>query len=265
MNGVELREDAPSGLLEQPEPIATPSSGELPSLCPYLSTAGGRWRSANPSREHRCVAVTPPVPLAIDKQRRLCLVADHRDCATYAAALAARPAFALAATPKGRVIARTTPVVLDQTRFDLRLPVLRSERMSGQGLLVGLLALAFAAVIIARPTGGDGAANGDSNRTLSPTAAGVASASTRPSPSPSAVPVVTARPVGSHEPGSSIAPASPPASTQPTTSGATYTVKRGDTLSAIAARHGTTVKILVSLNRISDPSKIHAGQVIKLP
>jgi len=55
------------------------------------------------------------------------------------------------------------------------------------------------------------------------------------------------------------------ASPQPTTSGATYKVKRGDTLSAIAARFGTTVKVLVTLNDISDPSRIHAGQVLKLP
>ncbi|MGZ8515412.1 MAG: LysM peptidoglycan-binding domain-containing protein [Candidatus Limnocylindrales bacterium] len=211
------------------------------------------------------MAVTPAVPLALDKQRRLCLVVEHVDCSTYGAAVAARPPYAISTTPRGRVIARTTPVVLDQTRFDLHLPALRSDRVSGQGLLVGLLALAFVAILISRPAGDSGAASGDSPATHRPTTAAVASATPRPSPAASAVPVVTARPVGSTQPGSSTQPTTPPASTQPTTSGTTYTVKRGDTLSAIAARFGTTVKVLVNLNNISDPSKIHAGLVLKLP
>lgn len=45
----------------------------------------------------------------------------------------------------------------------------------------------------------------------------------------------------------------------------TYTVKKGDTLSKIAAKHGTTYKKLVSYNGIADPNKISAGQVIKIP
>ncbi|MFI7239655.1 LysM peptidoglycan-binding domain-containing protein [Streptomyces cyaneofuscatus] len=45
----------------------------------------------------------------------------------------------------------------------------------------------------------------------------------------------------------------------------TYTVKDRDTLSAIAAANGTTVKALQSLNRITDPNTIRAGQVLELP
>jgi LysM repeat protein len=243
---------------------ASEPASELPDLCPYLATADGSWRSSSPVREHRCVATTPPVPLAPDKQRRLCLAAAHTGCATYAAAEAARPAFALAVTPRGRVVARTTPIVLDQTRFDLRIPALRSDRVSGQGLLVGLLALAFAAILIARPSGGDGAANSGSQTTPRPSVAAVASSTPRPSPKPSGAPVVTARPVGSAAPPPSQS-SNPPPSAQPATSGGTYKVKSGDTLSAIAARFGTSVKVLANLNHISDPSKIHVGQGLKLP
>ena len=264
MNEVEQQVDAPAIPDDLADPV-NPASAALPSLCPYLATTDGNWRSSSPTREHRCVAVTPPVPLALDKQRRLCLIATHAGCATYGAAVAARPPFALEATPRGRVIARTAPLVLDQTRFDLRLPALRSDRISGQGLLVGLLALAFAAILIARPSGDGGAANGDSRRTPGPTTAAAASATPRPSLKASSAPVVTARPAASAPPGSSTPPTSPAASAQPTTSGATYKIKSGDTLTAIAARFGTTVKVLVNLNHISDPSRIHVGQVLKLP
>ena len=44
--------------------------------------------------------------------------------------------------------------------------------------------------------------------------------------------------------------------------GDTYTVQRGDTLSEIAARFGTTVNELVRLNNIADRDRIYPGQVL---
>lgn len=44
----------------------------------------------------------------------------------------------------------------------------------------------------------------------------------------------------------------------------TYTVKRGDTLSAIAKKYGTTVSKLASLNNIKDVNYIYVGQVLKI-
>ena len=46
------------------------------------------------------------------------------------------------------------------------------------------------------------------------------------------------------------------------TGGDTYTVQRGDTLSEIAARFGTTVSELVRLNNIADRDLIYPGQVL---
>lgn len=41
-----------------------------------------------------------------------------------------------------------------------------------------------------------------------------------------------------------------------------YTIRYGDTLSRIAQSHGTTVQVLVNLNKIRDPNRIYAGQKI---
>lgn len=52
---------------------------------------------------------------------------------------------------------------------------------------------------------------------------------------------------------------------KPTSNGSTYTVKKGDTLSEIAAKYKTTVDALVKLNGIKNPNLIITGQVLKLP
>ena len=43
-----------------------------------------------------------------------------------------------------------------------------------------------------------------------------------------------------------------------------YTVQRGDTLSAIANRYGTTVQELVDINSIANPNLIYPGQILRI-
>lgn len=44
-----------------------------------------------------------------------------------------------------------------------------------------------------------------------------------------------------------------------------YTVKKGDTLTAIARNHNTTVAALVAANGIANPNLILVGQVLEIP
>ena len=44
-----------------------------------------------------------------------------------------------------------------------------------------------------------------------------------------------------------------------------YVVKKGDTLSGIASKYGTTYQKLASYNSIPDPNKIYPGQIIRIP
>lgn len=60
-------------------------------------------------------------------------------------------------------------------------------------------------------------------------------------------------------------PPTPPTPTPSPGGWVDYTVQAGDTLSAIAAAHGTTVAVLAEVNHIPDPNRIYAGQVIRVP
>jgi soluble lytic murein transglycosylase-like protein len=46
---------------------------------------------------------------------------------------------------------------------------------------------------------------------------------------------------------------------------ATYRVQRGDTLAAVARRHGTTVEALAAANGIRNPDHVRAGSTLRLP
>lgn len=59
---------------------------------------------------------------------------------------------------------------------------------------------------------------------------------------------------------------SAPVVTPPASGGETvYTVKKGDTLSAIAAKYGTTYQEIAAYNGIANPNLIRVGQKIKIP
>jgi LysM repeat protein len=263
----------PSAPTPKPPP-SVPATTE--TICPYLLADGGAWRSSTATRAHRCAAVSPPALLAAEKQRRLCLTVEHGSCATFLAARSVRGASALAADsrpdrPTARAIARTTPLVLDHGRLALGTPRmgLRLDRSTGQAALVVLMALAFAAILFARLTSGDGAG-----------AAGVAGATGTPGPvatvDPSAGAGSSADPTaGPSDAAPSTDPTTDPSDPDPTAappdptatpaSASTYVVQSGDTLSGIAGEFGTTWQILAELNDIDDPGRLRVGQELQLP
>ena len=65
--------------------------------------------------------------------------------------------------------------------------------------------------------------------------------------------------------GSQTSNITPTTNTSTETKTTSYTVKKGDTLSGIASKYGTTYQVLASYNGIANPNKIYEGQVIKIP
>jgi LysM repeat protein len=233
-----------------------PSPDRRHDICPFL-LADSAWRSATPAKEHRCLALGEDVTLALDKQKVLCLTAAHRGCPAYVGALGlGEPGDADGAPQTGqprRPYPRMAPVVLDHGRMAIGMPAAARDRPAGQVALAALMVLAFGAIALARLTG--------------VTDGGVAAGAVSPSPQASVLAVV-ASPTPAASPTPQPTPsAAPPATPAPAATPALrkYKVKRGDTLIGIASRFGTTVKALIALNKIKDPSRIAVGTVLKLP
>jgi len=71
-------------------------------------------------------------------------------------------------------------------------------------------------------------------------------------------------PTGGTTPPPTQPPGQPPPTSSPGTC-TTYTVVRGDTLSIIARRFGTTIQAIASANNIVNPNLIYAGQQLTIP
>jgi LysM repeat protein len=248
---------------------ALSTAPETAAVCPYLLGVDGAWRSASPSREHRCHAVAPAAVLAKDKQRRLCLVAEHLDCSTYKAAVAAfEQAGSVEDRPFHRPVTRTAPLVLDRGRMAVAMPGL-PDRGIGQGGLVALMAVAFGALAVTRLGGGPvltpTAADPGPTRTPSITATAAPAAETQ-APASTPTPDRTLVPSEVEPTATAAVTPTPPARTpKPTAEPATYKVRSGDTLSGIAAEYGTTWQVLAELNNLEDPRRLRIGQVLELP
>jgi len=78
------------------------------------------------------------------------------------------------------------------------------------------------------------------------------------------VPTIEATAEPTIEPTAEPTPA-PTVAPTPEESFRTYTVKSGDTLSAIASKYGTTSRAIADLNGIKVSTILHAGDVLKIP
>lgn len=72
---------APAGL--QPGVAPVGQGDWLASVCPYLTSEDGTYRSAAPDEGHRCTAQDPAATLPLAFQERFCLTDRHPRCEMY--------------------------------------------------------------------------------------------------------------------------------------------------------------------------------------
>lgn len=245
-------------------PVAPPLVPE--EACPFLIAAAGAYRMSMPDREHRCSAFVPATSLALTKQGRLCLTANHPGCATYLASTSARQARVGTGERLPRAgrwgLARTMPVVQEVGGLRATIGALIADRRTWPAIPAVLLATLLLALGLSGSWGQTPiTAIGSPKPTTRPTPSLRATAPASPAPSavPSAPPTASP-PSATPEP--SVAPTAVPTAPPAYT---IYRIKSGDTLSWIATRYHTTVAAIEALNGITDPRSLRAGQVIKIP
>ena len=237
-----------------------------PRGCPFLVAHAGGWRLDAPSRDHRCAAFSPAASLSPEKQARLCLTPAHTGCATYLASQTARTE-RLGAAPVRRAtrwgLARTTSVIEDPGGVRARVVAAVLDRRRWPAipaviLVTTLFVLALSGFRAGVPT--------SPVATASP---GLAAATSAPTSRATQPPAATAEPAATSAPETvpppTAKPTKAPATPKPVASFRTYTVKSGDTLSAIASRFGTTVAAIADLNDIADRNTLRIGQVLRIP
>jgi hypothetical protein len=256
-----------------PQPAAVEAAAVIPATaaaelgtataCPFLIAADGAWRMTVPDREHRCAAFSPATSLAVSKQARLCLTANHLGCATYLASIAAREA-RLGTAPKadraGRWgIARTMPVVEEVGGLRATIGALLADRRTWPTIPAVLLATLLVALGLSG-SWGEGPATAHAGPTPTPRLLGSPVPTTTASqPGSSAVPPTGAP--ATEKP--AVTPVPTPAATS-STAYTTYRVKSGDTLYVIAQKFNTTVKAIQQLNGLTSTT-LHIGQTLKIP
>jgi LysM repeat protein len=250
-----------------PQPAVADGATEADSplvpagVCPFLIAAAGAYRMSVPDREHRCAAFVPATSLALAKQARLCLTANHPGCATYVASISARQARVGAGERVDRAgrwgIARTMPVVEEVGGIRATLGALIADRRTWPAIPAVLLATLLLAL-------GLSGSWGQARITA------VASPTPTPRLTPRATPSVAPSALASVVPASGPPIATPVPTSAPTpvattaVAYTTYKVKSGDTLSGIAGQYHTTVSAIIKLNGLTTTT-LHIGQVLKIP
>jgi len=231
-------------------PATPPGTPELAAAalaaCPHLVSVDGPWHAAAPSRAHRCRLLPAGRP-TLDRQRAHCLLPAHTSCPTWLEAHGDEG-------PPRRPgpFAPMTPVVLEGAGISLPSDA-TARRLAGPAMVV-VVSIALGALLLSRgplAPGKIGAGDDGASPTLAGTLVPASPVPTgRPTPAPTTAP--SERPTPTPRPSAAPTPR-------------TYKVRSGDTLSGIAARFGTTVAKIVTLNNITNPSLLRVGQVLRIP
>ena len=236
--------------MDQPAPDALDDVREGPPAlvaCPFLVSTAGPWRNALPSRDHRCARDATGMRLELEHQRRYCLGSGGPGCSRF---VEARPG----------PFAPMLPVVLDRGPINVSIEGRGLRRLAAPASVVVVVA-AIGALLLARGPGAPGPGSGGN---------GAVASSAIGSPAPAATASAAASP-GSRSRRLLRHPCRRQDHGDASRVGIAGAIGRwhlhgegGDTLSAIAARTGTTATALAKLNGITNPSYIRVGQVLKL-
>lgn len=248
---------------------AAPDAGAATAVCPWLGLRGDpASHLAYPSSAQRCHAGDRPLRIDALTQSRACLTAAHVRCPRYREPAVAVRAGALLG--EARVAAVLEPVHrAGRQRVVRRWRASLSPRLIVLAVLLlflGLSGMLLGARLAAQldGSGGTGHQGGGGLPAQSQAPPPLAAS---PSGQPSATPALsgTSTTPGAASPVAAEATGRPSPSAHPSPTRQVHIVRRGETLTSIAARYGVSVARLEAVNDIKDPNLIIVGQELVIP
>ncbi len=239
----------------QVRPHPVPVEGDwLSSICGYLQSADGAYRSNQPDEGHRCTAQDPPGTLPLAFQESFCLTDRHPRCEMYKYAQEASGA---AVVPPQQVAAAT----VQSSGRSMALPFGSSGDGSSRrptiiaagigGIVIFIILLAFGLGSCSGETAVPGA-----DASASPAGQETGEATSEPTPEPTPTP--------EPDPGSTseatVAPVAPQLAIL-------YEVQEGEALMAIGEKFGVSRRRIIKANEGMEDKKpyVEAGDVIVVP
>ena len=254
-------------------------SSPNPAICPFLAATIGDGLGQPfeaPDPRNRCTAIGQPTPQSGRQQELVCLTRGHGNCPRYlrgalvmgepaARTVRAGPSVAVIAAAVSLAFASFLSVgfLLVRGGFDLPLATASPSQLAAVADTPGPTSIDLTPAPTPPPSPTDSPAP-----TPSP------SAPPSPSPTPSATPIATPTPTIAPTPRPTPRPTPAPVSNRfqfltrcPSTPNCwIYTVRAGDNLQSIVNWFGVPYDTVLAMNpQISDPTRIRAGDKIRMP
>ena len=248
-------------LVTQPDvptrPLAAPVESDwLSSICGYLQSEDGTYRSSQPDEGHRCTAQDPPGTLPLAFQESFCLTDRHPRCEMYKYAQEASGA---AAVPPKHIAGATVQASGRSMALppgssgdgNTRRPTIIAAAIGG--IVILLILVAFGLGSCSGEPAGPGA-----DASASP--AVQATGEPTPTPEPTPEPTPTPEP----DPGSTSEASEAPVEPQLEI---LYEVQEGEALLAIGEKFGVSRRRIIKANEGMEDKKpfVEAGEVIIVP
>jgi hypothetical protein len=239
--------------------VAPVAQGDwLASVCPYLASDDGTYRTAAPDEGHRCTAQDPPATLPLAFQERYCLTDRHPRCEMYK--------FAQEVGADGAV-----PVAQVQAAASRTTAVGGGPGANRRGVLVaagvgGAAILILVVVLLMGSCSSDPGGGVDPEGSGEPQATGQPQGEPTPTPKPTPTPEPTAEPTEQPEPDPDATPA-PSAEAVEDLREIEYEVQEGEKLLKIAETFGVTRRRILRANEGMEEQEpyVAPGVIIIVP
>jgi hypothetical protein len=221
----------------------------LASVCPYLASEDGTYRSAAPDAGHRCMAQDPPATLPLAFQERFCLTDRHPRCEMYKFAQGTAVG---GSVPVDQVQAatRSTSAASDGGGAGNRRAIMAAAGLGGAAVVVLVLVLLLGSCSSDPAVAPDDGASPDPQATQQP----------EPTPKPTPKPTPEAETKPEATPIESEAPQDPGIVIL-------YEVQEGERLLKIAETFGVTRKRVIKANEGMEDKQpyVAPGDIIIVP